>query len=376
MRNTIFTIVGLLTLGLAVFAVGQSGKPSQKSLEQKKATVEKKATEIRKEIRENRREAGAIMADIKEIDDELSAAQRRLRDTNDRLSQAKSEQNAIASKLKQAENKIKSCQEEIGERLLATYLQGDPSPISILAGADSFSDIADRAYVMELMAKRDRQLITELQNARATIVEQKRAADEVVAKINTLKQRQVTEKQQLDRAMSRKRTLLAELNRNKAQLEHELDEIEKESRKIEAELARYYAAGGGNVPIYRGRLMQPIPGRVGSGFGMRKHPISGVYKMHNGVDIGGRTGDPIRAAAPGRVIFAGWRGGYGNCVIIDHGGGLSTLYAHASRLYVSQGQSVTQGQTIAAVGSTGYSTGPHLHWEVRINGQPVNPVGR
>ncbi len=376
MRNLGYALVGLLTLSLAVFAVGQTSKPSQKALEQKRAAAQKQAAEIRKEIQVKRREAGAVMEDIREIDSDLDAAQDRVRETNAKLTAAQSEQNQIAAKLRKAEEKIKSCQNEIGDRLLANYLQGDPTPMSILAGSETFSDIAERAFVMELMAKRDRAVVHELREARQTIAEQKIAADQVVKRISSLKQRQVSEKQQLDRAISRKKSLLAELNRDKAKLEHELDEVEKESRKVEAELARYYAAGGSNVPIYRGRLMQPVPGRVGSGFGMRRHPISGVNKMHNGVDIAGRTGDPIRAAAPGRVIFAGWRGGYGNCVIIDHGGGLSTLYAHASKLYVSQGQSVTQGKTIAAVGSTGYSTGPHLHWEVRMNGRPVNPLGR
>ncbi|MBV9149838.1 MAG: M23 family metallopeptidase, partial [Candidatus Eremiobacteraeota bacterium] len=115
---------------------------------------------------------------------------------------------------------------------------------------------------------------------------------------------------------------------------------------------------------------------ITSPFGWRIHPISGVRSFHEGLDIGVASGTPIGAAEAGRVIYAGWYGGYGNYISIDHGGGVSTGYAHCSAIYVSVGQDVRQGQTIGAVGSTGYSTGPHLHFEVRINGKPVDPLTR
>jgi murein DD-endopeptidase MepM/ murein hydrolase activator NlpD len=112
---------------------------------------------------------------------------------------------------------------------------------------------------------------------------------------------------------------------------------------------------------------------ITSGFGWRIHPIKGYRRFHTGIDFGAAMGTPIYAIAPGRVEFAGERGGYGNAVIVNHGGGKSTLYGHASKLYVKEGQQVTRGQIIAAVGSTGMSTAPHLHFEVRINDKPVNP---
>ncbi len=118
----------------------------------------------------------------------------------------------------------------------------------------------------------------------------------------------------------------------------------------------------------------PVQGKVTSGFGYRIHPITGQYKLHTGVDINVGYGTPVYAADGGTVILAGWNGGYGNCIVISHGNGITTLYGHLSSIIVSSGQSVSQGQTIGYVGSTGNSTGPHLHWEVAVNGQQVNPL--
>ena len=123
-----------------------------------------------------------------------------------------------------------------------------------------------------------------------------------------------------------------------------------------------------------GRMSYPSNGPISSNFGWRVHPIFGTSKFHSGTDFAAPQGAPIQAADRGTVIFAGWRGGYGNAVILDHGSGLTTLYGHASQLYVTEGEAVQKGQTIAAVGSTGFSTGPHLHFEVRLNGEPTNPL--
>ena len=128
-----------------------------------------------------------------------------------------------------------------------------------------------------------------------------------------------------------------------------------------------------------GSFMQPVPGQVGSGFGMRVHPIYRVRKMHTGVDIGAATGTPVKAADAGKVFYTGRRGGYGNTVMIDHGVDsrgrqIVTLYAHLSRITCKVGDTVARGQAIGAVGSTGISTGPHLHFEVRVNNEPVDPL--
>jgi len=173
--------------------------------------------------------------------------------------------------------------------------------------------------------------------------------------------------------MNRKRSVLGQLRNERDDLQEELAAMERESSNIESQIRAYMATSGGKVTPHVGGFLLPVNGRFSSPYGYRVHPISHSRKLHTGQDIAAPSGTPIKAAGSGVVISAGWRNGYGNTVIIDHGGGKSTLYGHCSRLFVSSGQRVSMGQHIAAVGSTGYSTGPHLHFEVRINGSPVNP---
>ena len=146
-------------------------------------------------------------------------------------------------------------------------------------------------------------------------------------------------------------------------------ELLAESQKIESLLRGYIRGVLGST----GRFMWPVVGRITSGFGFRIHPIHRTRLNHTGLDISRPNGTPVKASDGGRVVMSGWYGGYGKCIIINHGKGHATLYGHLSRLGVARGSSVAKGQTIGAVGSTGYSTGAHLHFEVRINGRPVNP---
>jgi murein DD-endopeptidase MepM/ murein hydrolase activator NlpD len=202
---------------------------------------------------------------------------------------------------------------------------------------------------------------------------------EVQAKERTVAQRETqaaVKHEVYVRSRAQKAHLVSDLGRLRAYWERALAQMEADSRDIEAQIRRYQRTTG-RVPYstpWRGSFMRPVSGGVTSGFGYRMHPILGVRRMHTGVDISASAGTPIRAADGGTVIWSGSRGGYGLCVIIDHGGGMATVYGHCSRLAVGAGNNVRKGDVIGYVGSTGLSTGPHLHFEVRHNGSPINPL--
>jgi len=268
--------------------------------------------------------------------------------------------------------------------VLDAYERGGMAEPSIAFSAPALADITVGVAYLEVLtgvssaaAERFQQIVDE-----QTIEEDKVKAVEAqvrdhIASLEASKRQLSETVTELDA----KRVVLAEataaqesrLSEIDAQIDHYENEISALAREESSIKAAIYAASNPS-PSSPDALIRPVPGAISSGFGKRVHPITGGVKMHNGVDMNASKGDPIIAAKDGVVILSGVKGGYGNTVMIDHGGGMVTLYAHQSKLGVSVGQTVSKGQVIGWVGSTGQSTGPHLHFEVRINGTPRNPV--
>ncbi|MGH8912090.1 MAG: peptidoglycan DD-metalloendopeptidase family protein [Acidimicrobiia bacterium] len=230
------------------------------------------------------------------------------------------------------------------------------------------STLLDQLDILRAEETRQKGILSEqrgLQQELLADLDLKQAAQvEEVARVEDLKA-------QASEAAAQAEALVVSINGDIASFEQHKEGLEADAAALEAELAARPTTG--TAPT--SGLMRPVPGPVSSGFGYRIHPIFGTKKLHTGWDMSASSGDPIVASADGVVVSAGVRGGYGNAVVIDHGGGLATLYAHQSSMAVSGGQQVEQGQIIGYVGCTGYCTGPHLHFETRVGGRPVDPSG-
>lgn len=380
-------IVALLVLLLLLPAAPQrSGKqkPSttRRKVDRLKRTlgsVQGKRSAVRSALRKNQRQVRMVMGDIERVDGQLTKVQGQLEDTRQRLAADRMEQKRIAGELGTATQQLSIKREQLRKRLRAIGMTGRASFITTLLTSDSLGDFASRRWVLERIAVRDRQLLNDVERLQRSIAARKARQDQLVGQVAGLVGEQQSEQNELSAAKEQKKDYLGELRGRQAELRKQLDELDAESAALAAQIRAYQRArqqSGGALPEFRGAFMKPVAARLTSTFGMRMHPILRERRMHTGMDLAAGSGTPIKASAPGVVISAGYMRGYGYTVVIDHGGGISTLYAHCSRLMTSGGARVRQGQVIAAVGATGLTTGPHLHFEMRVNGRPVDPRSR
>lgn len=367
----------LVTLALlCAFAAGgqQTGsKAKTQTLKAKLTNVKQKKVQVKQQLHEVKKQVWYAAAEVDQLDDRITGVEKKLSSTKSNLTKSKVEQARLSGELNKAHKSLLEKKAVASRRIRSIYVSGNETMLSVLIGARDVADFASRKSLLERIAKRDHDLFDDVKALRDEIATKKRRQDSIVNEIAQLRARQQMQEQELKSAMHEKTVVLNKLRNQRDDLQEELAAMEKESSRIEAQIRAYQMSSGNKVTPYKGHFMLPVNGRFSSGFGVRVHPISHVRKMHTGQDIAAPSGTTIRAAGPGVVISTGWRGGYGNTVIIDHGGGISTLYGHCSKIFAHAGQKVAVGDAIAAVGTTGYSTGPHLHFEVRVNGSPVNP---
>lgn len=335
-----------------------------------------------------------VSAKLKQIQSDLDAANARLQSIRSRQAEINAQIVQTQNEIVKMEAYLKTRQNVLNRRVRAIYMHGQLNYLEVILGANSFSDFANRVELLKRVIRSDYNLILEIQKQKAAIEAKKAQLEEDKRQLDALAAEAEKTQKEIAAKKAEQQKVLDAAKSNKAaaaQMEQDLNaQLASVRNLIQQRLAAAEAArqaaqqassdegGGGSDDNYvqgTGAMGWPCSGPITSPFGYRTHPIFGTTIFHAGIDIGVDYGTPIHAADSGVVVYSGWISGYGNAVIIDHGGGVSTLYGHNQSLAVSEGQSVSKGSVIAYAGSTGNSTGPHCHFEVDVNGSPVNPMG-
>ncbi|MFH1387369.1 MAG: peptidoglycan DD-metalloendopeptidase family protein [bacterium] len=367
-------IFGLLFTLLVIQAIMAEPATTSANLdEQEKLKQIKNEIKASKEkIKETKVKQQEVLGKIVEINRELKQAAKKLTKATTRVRENEGKIGQLTVELRETEKDLKKKASLIERRVMEAYKNGRVNYFDLLFASSSMSDFLSRLYYFEKIVGQNADLIRGAKNDLKTAKVKKESLREKTKEIKELavviaEQKKVAAQQAIE-----KKKALNQLKEREKLFVERLAELEKSSVELEAMIQRKMAERSktGMVSQGTGTMIWPLQGRITLRYGAR-HRLQG---RHTGIDIATPYGTPILAADGGEVIFAGWWDGYGKAIVIDHGKGIATVYAHLSRIYPAVGNPVAKGQTIGLEGSTGYSTGPHLHFEVRKNGRPVNPI--
>lgn len=339
------------------------------SLSEKQERIEQQAQEEKNKIQEATDKLNEVSEKMRILQAKLDEANTAYKEIKAKLDNANEQ---IAQKEKQladTEQSLKKNQKYLQKRVRDIYIHGQISYLDILFGAKDFSDFLTRMDLIKRILRYDYDLITKIHQERNSIIQTKAELEKEKAATEKLYDEAKTKKFALDDKKSALDKMIDRIKYDKETSEKAYKELMNASEQIALMIQRR----GSSAYVGTGQMIWPLGGPITSEYGWRTHPIYGNARYHSGIDIGGDYGMNIYAADSGTVTYSGWISGYGNTVIIDHGNGVSTLYGHNQSLTVSVGQNISQGDVIAHCGSTGNSTGPHCHFEVRVNGEPTNP---
>lgn len=351
----------------SVFAYADNESDAQAALDEIRGEQSALNSELQKgKAVENdlNKEIKALEANIATLNLEISELGASINLTQEKINNAELQ-------LNQVEADIAEQQKALGDRLAAMYMNGNVGFVEVVLGSSSISDLMTNLDRVQMVYEQDKEMLEELEVQQKVIQAQREYLDGLRADLQAAKDTEAEKKELLDADKATVADKKAAVAQDNKALEEQLDALNAEANALIAEILKLQGDGD----FIGGDFTWPAPGisRTTSEFGNRLHPIFKTYKLHTGLDIGAPTNTTIVASNAGTVIKAGWNNSYGYMVMIDHGGGIVTLYAHNSSLLVKQGDVVYKGQAISKSGSTGNSTGPHLHFEVRVNGQYVDP---
>lgn len=340
---------------------------------------------VEQKIQDLRDAKSDLQTYISQLDRQVNSLESQIQDLEGEIEKKKEEIARKEEELQQAEAEADEQYEQMKKRICYMYEKGQDSFLVLLLESESLADMLNRADYARQISDYDRKMLDNLREIREMIAEHKKLLEEEEAEQEALLEELESQKAAVDRAIAVKAQEIASYQSQinsasgeQGEYEKQLQEQEKLLEQVEYQIAAAAAAKAAKEDGDGGAsgFLWPCPAshRITSNFGPRQAPVAGASTYHKGIDVGAASGSAIVAAASGRVTTSAYSGSAGNYVVISHGNGVSTVYMHASALYVSEGEMVSQGQKIAAVGSTGFSTGPHLHFGVIVNGSYVNPL--
>lgn len=346
--------------------------------------TKKEIEELDRKIRETKRKEITYVSQIDKLSRQAHLTEKRISVTSLKKSQVLAKMSDLSSQIKNANGRIDYIKDLLEDRLVAIYKYGNVAEFNLFLSAPGAKDAMATSYLLGKIAAEDQKLIEELTTHKAKLdsihkelASQKKNLEiqnkELSSHRAALARDQQTRTVYLQKVRSEKQAFIdqqKELQQASLELQNTIGNLLEKKRKALA------AQRGGKEEIYYrgGKLAWPLKGAITSPYGSRIHPVFKTRANHTGIDIDGNTGDPVRAANDGEVLYSGWLRGYGQVVIIDHGGSLTTVYAHLSKISVGESAKVKRGDIIGRVGATGVATGPHLHFEVRVNGGTANPM--
>ena len=371
--------VGLVWVALCsaqadlAIAQAESTPDSVTDLQQQRRDLEESRSDVSQQRQKLQELEGAAQERLGNLQQTIKATDEQIKENEKQLQQATEKLARIEAELQVAQRAYEQKQTTTIARLRFLQRQRESSTWATLLQSKTLKQLLGRRRQLKLVYQADQQVLIELKTEKDRISDQKFQVELQRNQVALLSQYLLARKADYKAQAQSQQQLVQRLTTDRRALEAAEIQLAKDTRQLTLLIQKKLGVTSTNKIVGTGTMIAPVNGQITGDFGWREHPILKNRKFHAGADFAVPQGTPIQAADRGTVIFAGWYGGYGNAVIVDHGQGITTLYAHASQVYVTQGQSLQKGQTIAAVGSSGFSTGPHLHFEVRLNGEPTNP---
>ena len=381
MRKILCIVLAFIISSLSIITCVQAEDNSntntnQDSLRQEQENLQNQINEANENLENVQEDLSENLQQVQKLDEKIASSQSELDELNKKITELQTSIDDVSSKLKVAEESYNSQKELLDNRLIEIYEEGEIQYLDVLLSSKNMSEFLSTYFLVTELVEYDNQLLEDMEKQKHEIEISKEKLDNEQEELATIKANQTKTAKIVENTKTVRENFIAKLSEEEKTIQAQIDEYNRQFDEINAEILAL-AMNGIDTKYIGGEFAWPVPGytRITSKYGMRTHPITGVYKLHSGTDIGAPMGANFVAANDGIVVKAGYNGAYGNMVIIDHGGGIQTLYAHGSQIMVNVGDTVKKGETVVLkVGSTGYSTGAHAHFEVRINGVTTDPL--